>query len=172
MKFKPNTISRNNSKKRAQLEIMGLMIVIILIIVGVLFAVRFVITKPAATTKQDYTRSQLTSNFGIALLQATTKDCRGVDMTELLSDCAEFQSITCDNGMRSCVYANSTIRFILNQTLNSWRVKYHVKAFTKPQFPLIDINSSGCHDNLPGNSEEFFLPTDVGLLTVKVFICS
>lgn len=164
-------MKRRPLSRRAQLEIMGLMIVIVLIIIGILFAIRFVITKPVAETKQEYTRSQLTSNFGIALLQSTTQNCRGIDITELLTDCAEFEAITCGDGQRSCDYADDAISLILNETLDEWRVKYHVSAFTQPQFPLVNFSSRGCRDNVPGNSEEFFLPTDVGLLTFKVFIC-
>lgn len=162
---------RFTKRRKAQMEILGLMIVIILIIMGILFAVRFVITKPASETKQEYTRSQLTSNFGIALLQATTEDCRGIDMTELLTDCSEFESITCGNGKRSCDYANESILYILENTLDPWRVKYYISVFANPQMPLLTFNSSGCTDNQPGNSEEFFLPANQ-LLTVKVFICN
>lgn len=160
------------TSKKAQLEVLGLVIVIILIVLGILFAIRFVITKPVSETKQEYTRSQLTSNFGIALLQSSTANCRGIDITELLTDCAEFQAITCDDGRRSCEYANETIIYILNQSLDTWNVKYHLKIFTEPRFPMINLSSRGCRDNLPGNSEDFFLPTDVGLLTIRVFICS
>jgi hypothetical protein len=154
------------------MEVLGLMVVIVLIVIGILFAIRFVIQAPASETKQEYTRSQLTSNLGIALLQSTTENCRGVDLTELLTDCAEFESITCGDGRRSCDYANDTIAFILNQTLDPWRVRYHIKAFVQPSFPIINFSTSGCHDNMPGNSETFFLPTDVGLLNVNVFICT
>ncbi|MFQ5475143.1 MAG: hypothetical protein ACE5DM_04870, partial [Candidatus Nanoarchaeia archaeon] len=62
--------------KRAQMEILGLMVVIVLIVIGIMFAIRFVIQAPASETKQEYTRSQLTSNFGIAMLQSTTEKCR------------------------------------------------------------------------------------------------
>ena len=160
--------------KKAQLEIMGLAIVIILVMMGVLFAIRFVLLKPPSTVKQEFTQSQLVSNFGTALLQSTTQDCKGIDMTELLTDCAEFQSITCDNGMRTCRYANTTIKKILNQTFDVWRVKYHVKAFTDPAFSLVDIHSPNCNDNMPGGAESFFLPTSRGtggVLTFKIYVC-
>ena len=78
----------NKTNKKGQMEILGLMIVIILIIMGILFAVRFVITQPASETKQEYTRSQMTSNFGIALLQATSEDFSGIDMSALLTVCS------------------------------------------------------------------------------------
>jgi len=158
---------------------MGLMIVVILLIIGVLFAVKFVILKKPTQIKQTFSRTQMASNMGIALMSSTTIDCRGTAIKDLLIDCAEWPedggTITCDDGRKSCEYVNSTIENILNQTLNTWNQKYYLTAGTSKRISehITYIHNKGClaDKTQPGESESFFLPTSRGLLTLKVFIC-
>ena len=163
---------------KAQMEIMGLMVIIILIIVGVLFAIKFVVLKKPTEIRQTYSRTQMASNIGTALLQSETANCRGTSITELLTDWAEwpeqYGTITCGDYSKAGIYANKTISLILNQTLNKWRVSYQIKGYTNKAkgSELFVFNNRGCTDSVPGESELFFLPTDRGVLTVKIFICS
>ncbi|MBT5021373.1 hypothetical protein HOK51_10145 [Candidatus Woesearchaeota archaeon] len=172
-------MSKKKLFKRGQMEIMGLMIIVILVVMGVLFALKFVILKPPTPIKQHYMTTQMVSNFGIALLHSTTDDCRGTDLSELMIDCANWKevggSITCGNGRNSCDYVKDTLGFILNETLEIWRVKYYFKAGNSPlaQDQIFNFSSqhTSCSEGVPGEAEQFFLPTDRGLLTFKLFIC-
>jgi hypothetical protein len=170
---------RHRKDKRAQMELMGLTIIVILVILGILFAVKFVILKKPPETKASFTRSQMTSNFGMALLQSTTADCKGTDLTELMTDCAQWIEtgglITCGDGNTSCSYVNSTVAKLIDDTLVQWKMKYYITASTSknPADPKVfEFKSPKCDDRQPGNSELFFLPTDRGVLTMKIFICS
>lgn len=168
--------------KRSQMEIMGLMIVVILLIVGVLFAVKFVVLKKPPETRQTFSRTQMASNMGLALMASSTESCRGTAIKDLLIDCAEWPeaggTITCDDGTRSCYYVNQTIYDILNSTLGSWNVRYYMTAGTskKADEQIIRFETAGCSADpskaRPGETESFFLPTNRGLLTLKIFICS
>ena len=172
------------SKKRSQMEIMGLMIVVILVIIGVLFVLKFVILKPPSEVKKSFLTSQLVSNFGIALLHSSSEDCRGTDLSELMIDCTNWYAsgggITCGNGMKSCEYVQDVISGLINQTFEAWHVKYYIRAGTSKSdageifsFSSKDKDGeSNCNDKVPGESEQFFLPTDRGLLTLKIFICN
>jgi hypothetical protein len=161
------------------MEIMGLMIVVILLIVGVLFAIKFVVLKKPPQVRQTFSRTQMASNMGLALMSSTTENCRGTAIKDLLIDCAEwpedYGTITCGDGTKSCIYVNNTIGEILNETLNEWRVKYYFTAGTSKKLKdqLIYFHNGGCtaDKTLPGESESFFLPSSRGLLTLKVFIC-
>lgn len=161
------------------MEIMGLMIVVILLIVGVLFAIKFVVLKKPTEIRQTFSRTQMASNMGLALMASSTEDCRGTAIKDLMIDCAEWPedggTITCDDGRKSCDYVNSTIYGILNSTMTEWNVKYYVYADTKKNTNLEDnmlyFSNRGCKVGLPGESESFFLPTSRGLLTMKIFIC-
>ena len=169
------------SRKRGQMEIMGLMIVVILLIVGVLFAIKFVVLKKPAETRQTFSRTQMASNMGLALMSSTTEDCRGTAIKDLLIDCAEWPeaggTISCGGGMKSCSYVNETIKSILNTTFDSWNVKYYVTAGTSKHLDeqIIPSDSPACSADpakaRPGESESFFLPSSRGLLTLRIFIC-
>jgi hypothetical protein len=160
------------------MEIMGLMIIVILVIVGVLFAVKFVVLKKPAEVRQTFSRTQMASNFGLALMSSTTADCRGTAIKNLLIDCAEWPeaggTITCDDGRKSCAYVNATIKDLLNQTLDVWKTRYYFTAGTSKALDAQIIyfqNSCPADKKLPGESESFFLPTNRGLLTLKMFVC-
>ena len=158
------------------MEIMGLMVIVILVIVGVLFAVKFVVLKKPSDVKQTYSRTQMASNFGLALMSSTTKDCRDTAIKNLLIDCAEWPeaggTITCDDGRRSCEYVNATISTLLDNTMTKWNRRYYVTAGTSNE-QITYYHNLGCtaDKKLPGESESFFLPTKRGLLTLKIFIC-
>ena len=160
------------------MEIFGLMIVVILLIIGVLFAVKFVVLKKPPEVRQSFSRTQLTSNLGIALMDATTEACRGTALKDLMTDCAEWPeiggTITCEGGTLSCSYMREAIQQILNSTVNVWQVKYEIKAGTskKAEDQIFYFSNRECTSNMPGNSESFFLPTNRGLLTMNIFICS
>ncbi len=160
------------------MEIFGLMIIVILLIIGVLFALKFVVLKKPPETRNTYQRSQLSSNLGLALMDSTSANCRGTALKDLMIDCAEWPemggTITCDDGTLSCEYLQNAVQTILNDTVNVWRVKYEIKAGTskKKEDQIFYFNNRDCTDNVPGQSESFFLPTDRGLLTLKIFICN
>jgi hypothetical protein len=166
---------RYGSVKKSQMEIMGLMIVVILLIVGVLFAVKFIVLKKAPETRQMFTRTQLASNMGMAILESTTANCRGMSVKDLLMDCASWPggTVTCNDAgfSSSCEYANTTIAFMLNATGVTWNTRYQVKSWISSGAFIIDQNNRGCTDKQPGESESFFLPTKAGTLNFKVFIC-
>ena len=170
-------IRRKN--KRSQMEIMGLMIVVILLIVGVLFAIKFVVLKKPPETRQTYSRTQMASNMGIALMSSTTENCRDTAIKNLLIDCAEWPenggTITCGDGMKSCDYASEAISTILNNTLDTWNVRYYMIADTKKndifEDNIFHFSNRDCKTGMPGESESFFLPTNRGLLTLKIFMC-
>ena len=159
------------------MEIMGLMIVVILLIVGVLLAVKFVVLKKPSTVQQTFSRTQMASNLGLALMSSTTEQCRGTAIKNLLIDCAEWPesggTITCDDPAytKACIYVNKTIEDILNQTLVQWNVPYIVTAGTSKTDLIINFRNKGCDTKQPGESESFFLPTNRGLLTLRIFIC-
>jgi hypothetical protein len=169
-------------QKRSQMEIMGLMIVVLLLIVGVLFAIKFVVLKKPTEVRQTFSRTQLASNMGLAIMASTTYDCRGTAIKDLLIDCAEWPeeggTITCDDGRKACNYVNETINGIINKTFNAWKTKYYMIAGTRmhrigQSDQIIYFYHPDCNPEKPrpGESESFFLPTNRGMLTLKIFVC-
>jgi len=120
-----------NKKKRAQMEIMGLTIVIILMILGMLFVVRFVILKPKNNLKQSYADTVLAANLKNSLLLFSTQ-CNNRRIQDLLADCVSGNIITCPSfgavPSTSCTYAESRIREIFDKTLDRWNREYLFEA--------------------------------------------
>jgi len=138
------------SKKRGQMEILGLAVIIILITLVGLFVVRFVILKPAEI-KTSYTMKTLAVDTLTAMLRTNT-ECYGESIKDLLMDCAEGYNIVCF-GENSCIYANKSINQILNKTLNKWNKNYIFRATTPI---LIQFENGNCTKILmkPGGKKE------------------
>jgi hypothetical protein len=85
-------------KKKSQTEIMGLAIIIILIIVGATFVIRFIISKEPADYKKDFTHAELAINMINTFLETTSESCKKLSMTELLQDCGATSGISINCG--------------------------------------------------------------------------
>ena len=109
-------------RKRSQMEIMGLAIIMILVMLGVLFAIRFVLKKPDTDIRKSYLESQQASNMINAML-GTTTDCHDTTIKELLQDCAVTASIDCD-GASSCDYVDNAFATIFAETFISWKREF------------------------------------------------
>jgi hypothetical protein len=171
---KNKLLSRKNRGKRSQMEIMGLMIVVILLIVGVLFAVKFIVLKKPSDTRQIYSRTQMASNLAMGMLGSSTAMCKGTTVADLLKDCAlPYSSITCNDpsSSTSCAYVNNTLTQMLNNTVLKWNSKVEVKAWVSKDDYIFEYRINVCNDKKPGESETLFLPTKAGTLSFKVFIC-
>ena len=86
--------------KKAQIEMMGLMIAVILILALVFFAAKYSGTKGTLSYKQEFSRSEMASNMLNALLSSTSRGCNNLSISELLQECGnELSSIRCDGSM-------------------------------------------------------------------------
>src|SRR3989344_6426270 len=110
--------------KKGQMEILGLVIIIILVMLGVLFAIRFVLQKPASNIEASIRESQLASNMLNAML-GTTTECSDATVTQLLQDCATAVSLRCPSG-NSCSYAQSVINTMFDETFSMWNRMFHL----------------------------------------------
>ncbi len=122
MKINNNNFIKKSSKK-AQIEIVGLLVIVILVSLVIFFSLSFRLNSSnnQAPLKQDFKDAQTTGNFGTAILETTTSCSRSV--RELLSDCAFTQEVIC-SGQNSCQQANNTIERILSETLDLWDYNY------------------------------------------------
>jgi hypothetical protein len=119
--------------RKAQLEIMGLAIIVIIIIFGILVSLMFFKPKES-TLKTDVTDSTLASNM-LSMILRTTLDCKDIDLESLLQDCAE--------GVSNKEYCGDNDPFdrdpcgkvfkiinesILTKTLDVWKKQYTFRA--------------------------------------------
>ncbi len=161
-------------KKRSQTEIIGLVIIVILFSLAILFALFIIAQKESATLKQDYTHKELASNLLRAALQTTT-DCRGLEITQLLQDCANDEGgegiISCE-GVYSCEYANETMTILLNKTLIPLNKDFELSAKLDEEFDPLHVTRGVCTGEKTSSSPCCSIPTDAGVLNIRLDICS
>lgn len=152
------------------MEVIGLAIVIAILIVGLLFVVKFIVLKEPVEYKKSYTQTELASNMLNTFLKTTSRDCYKLSMTELLQDCAQIASITCENGLSSCNYVEETANYLFSETLGNWNLRYYFSAFFEAGSDLIQSGNE-CQYKADKKSKLFPVPTAAGVLSVKLDIC-
>jgi hypothetical protein len=121
---------------KAQSEIVGITIVMVLIMLGIVFVIRFVVLSDDVNIKGVFDKTQTASNFIDTMLK-TTSGCDRLRMTELIYNCInnydmEINQRLCSSdsictqpgGCRSCDYLNKTIGYLLNSSLNNINARY------------------------------------------------
>lgn len=154
--------------KKSQMEILGLAIVVVIILVAMIFVVRFMVIQQQPEYRKPFVTSEMASNMLNSFLKTAAEQCSQLTMTELLEDCAQSKSVICSNGQDSCVYVKSTAQSIFEKTLEEWRVKYGFFAYTDKDNPLI-VLGSGCTGER--RSKLFAIPTSTATVYVYLELC-
>jgi len=160
--------AKKDRKKRAQMEIMGLAIIFILVIFGVLFAIRFVITKPESDIRMGFQESMLAANM-LTAIRGTTTDCKDATVEQLLQDCASTKAIECD-GLDSCTKASSVIELIIMDTIEIWQRDYNFSITGPYSVSRITFGRGDCSGEKEVKTHP--VPTRAGTITLKLEICS
>lgn len=164
------------NNKKAQMEIMGLVIIVILIALGLLFAIKFFVFKEPSNVKQKFVYEEQTSNMLSAMLK--TNVCKGKETIEsLLVDCAEGETIVCNDGKTSCENAIEMIGNIFEKTLEGpWQQDYEFSVkkngvqITGLLFPVNE--ALRCGAGVSAKAAVQPLPLRTGTMLIKFSICS
>ncbi len=119
---------------KAQMEIFGLVIIVILLAIGLLFAV-VILTKTPTTEVQRVKESVQAANFLNTMMGTTSLSCSKRSVRELLQNCATsaYDSATgqwsgaalCDDGStNTCQLAHIMVDQMLLETLGTWGKNY------------------------------------------------
>lgn len=150
--------------KKGQMEIIGLVFIVLLITIGMLFYVKFSLNE--SESKKVYTRSGLATSTMSAVMKTTISEItcfgpyqiRGNDNyitigTDLIEDCAKWHQsqeskYKCNN-KHSCDYVEEIMTGFLKETLGVWNKNYQYTAtltdFNGKTTELIKISSQkGC----------------------------
>lgn len=152
--------------KKAQMEIMGLVVVVMLLSLGMIFVLKFVIMDESADVRRQHSESQLSANLLNALLQTTATDCGNQQIKTLFRDCAITNEIVCDDGFtRSCEYLQETLQEILDKTLTHWGKDFYFNSTeTDTNYP----GGIGFGSPCPGAFDSKFYPIQAHGRTVVV----
>lgn len=168
----------NRKTKKAQMEIMGLAIIILLIAIGMIFVFRFMGNKPKDELKQDFVDTKLASNMLNVILK-TTLDCKDIEIKNLYQDCAKgITNIDYCGDNNPCRKANQVVEDILNKTLKEWEKSYAFEAKLLSTGWIVTniINKDCTKDNIGTKysyleSETYPIPTDEGTMLIRLDIC-
>jgi hypothetical protein len=113
---------------KAQMEIFGLVVIVILLAIGLLFAV-VILTRTPTTEVQRVKESVQAANFLNTMMGTTSVGCGKRSARELLQDCAISTkewvgAAACEGGTNTCQLLQNMINTMLSQTLGTWGKNY------------------------------------------------
>jgi len=156
-------------KKKAQMEIMGLAIIVVLLVLGMLFAIKYVLFKPQTDYRGEYTKTQLAANLLNSIVNTNT-ECNQITISGLLQDAARTQPLIYCGNIPSKDYVKNVTINILNQTLNNSKLEYYFSAGTQNNPNVVVI---GTRDNNRVRETKIQpLPTDEGTMTITLDLYS
>lgn len=188
-KFKPLKINPSKTKK-AQMEIIGLVVIVILLTLGMLFLAMFALNED--TSKKIFTRKGLATSTATALLK-TNVECiqesgeknypsLGKD---ILEDCAKnydspfCTTYSCDHKHCCDFFKDQTTQFLQN-TLGKWNKKYEFEVqliYKQSPKPLtlssIKSKKGGCPKTKPRDTSGLnpIAVEGSGLIETVLYLC-
>jgi len=166
----------NNTNKKSQVEIMGLLIIVILVVMVIFIVIIFNAAKTPQTIQKSYTNDQLGTSFILSFLDTSTHCSDGKTFREVIADCASTQRLDC-LGRSSCDYLNNTInQSLLDETLTKWGINYEFKVEHSRFIHYRNLTySQGCGSNSMVNKESFQIiplwPNRNQVVKVSMKIC-
>jgi hypothetical protein len=109
------------------MEIMGLVMIVVLVTLGFLFAVVFLIGR-GESPGLERARLRITAeNFVHTFLGSTDPNCADLSNRELVQRCARGRAESCPGGATACVQLQRNLQQILPNTLDLWHPEYHLQ---------------------------------------------
>ena len=161
--------------RKAQMELMGLAIVVMLIAVGMFFAMKYTLFQKPPEIKNPYVQSELATTFVNTLLLASTDECKAyTTMKDLLGDCAaqELARQKCSLGQTYCDASDEIVDTILKDTLTEWGKSYTFEVYSDGQVGNYFEKDTCAQDAERGKAGLFPIPAKHGTVNVKLSICS
>ncbi|MBN1275145.1 hypothetical protein JXA12_02540 [Candidatus Woesearchaeota archaeon] len=144
--------------RRAQIEIMGLVVVVILVTIGLFFALSLKRTTPTQKPVVDrFGQDTMAKDFLTVLLETQPQGCSpsvsGLQAWDLAKDCVRYRnsgvSIYACDGANSCEALKSIAKTIAEATLDEYGMTYNLSYVYEPpgeEGPQLIFNiSTGCH---------------------------
>lgn len=175
---------RNPSSKKAQMEVFGLAVIVILLVVGMLFMIRFVILRPQQQAQQSasYINKDLASNIVVYMQNIAINPAdvcnKKLDLTDLIRDCAYGEgSIRCLDKVPSYVESCSIARKIIEEdilakTLDEFQHDYYFSVYKSGTGDIID--NLEINNKCPGKKTSgiAFIPLPPDVLNLQLDICN
>jgi hypothetical protein len=132
--------------KRAQTEIIGVILIVIILIVAGVFMLRMRLAKKTTTT-DTYTDPKLAQSFLNALMNTKTE--KNINVYDIIKDCYSNKNDLCGSTTTGncCDYAYETMKNALEATLGEWSRSYRLTVRRGNEKRIEDIpENSKCND--------------------------
>ena len=156
--------------RKGQMEIIGLAVVVVIILIAMLIAVRFLAFKKPDSARAGFVSAELASNTINTFLEIAAVECSKAKMSELIQDCAQGTERICSNGKGACEFVRNAADEIFTKTFKKWKTKYKFIVYVDINSPFVDLES-GCTANQEKVSETFFVPVTSATVSVRLDIC-
>ncbi len=162
--------------RKAQTEIFGLVVIVLLLSVAMLFVINFLVKSEPPAFKKEFQQEEIGMNWINAFLKTTAMECAGNDMTDLIVDCAENPTplISCDIPpitYTSCDYLSEKTEWLLRQSLQKWDYNNYKMTFEKkPGGKFLSIQSGDCSGEKRVST--YVIPISGGQVNIRLEICS
>lgn len=159
------------ARRNAQMEVMGVAIIVVLIAIALLFVISFKVNSAssAKNTQVAYGSEQLGTNFLAAALKTTV--CPKYTVEDLIAACAKGNGLSCSGN--ACAEANATIQTITHKTLDPWGTGYRFNIIYPSSAFMLVANNSCAAQSPKYKPGIFFIPLyETGqTITVQLDIC-
>ncbi len=158
-------------ERRAQTEIFGLAIVVVLLSFGMILILTY--SGGGVPNELKELNEELADKFINAMLKTTT-ECDLHTMQDLMGDVARyppFGSITCGNSQSSYEYLNESLRYILDNTIEIWTKQgYQFSIYVNKESPFFYFSRGTSCQSKTG--KEYYTPMRDGTVVyTRLYIC-
>lgn len=161
---------------RGQLEIFGLVMIVILVTLGLLFALTVISKKPQREEQRIKENLQAANFLNTAM--AVTTDCGGRTVRQLLQDCAmagfedgRWIGAGMCQGLNTCQKLSLTLDEFLQQTFGRWNANYVLFMNNTASVEQIVLKRGDCSGEREGSTRPEIVRSDF-YVTVTLHICS
>ena len=168
---------------KGQAEILGIALIVVLLILGFLFVLRFSSSGDTAVLKERLVRMKIANNVLSTLLKTSDINCNPTKKTkieELFVDCSENHeqrgSLVCQ-GKLSCDYVAPLVKTILERTIRAWNfgyeftIKQEDKLLFSPVTSAPQKKEGKCPLTRESDTVTYPLPTTNGIIEVTLKVC-
>jgi hypothetical protein len=142
-------------KKSAQLEMIGLVIIVIIVITALLIFAVYKISHPVKNLQKTYVNNEIATNLLISMMWTDVEECPVYKLKDLVIDCAKpVPSKRCGD-RPACEMANKTIAEILDNTLVKWEMSYNLSIDSPYKGVFINFVNLNCTSKVKERVEGF-----------------
>jgi hypothetical protein len=167
--------------KKAQSEIMGLVIIVVIITVAMLVYLSYSSNQHSSSKPSmysQYSHNELAVSFIDTLLSTNIKGCGLTTIEELIIDCGTGKNQLLCQGKASCDLLKTIIIDIEEKTLKQWSIPYGINLrLTQEEEFFYNSSYAGCKigtigRGTPGVFVIPYLPHGFGSASIELAFCS